>query len=41
MREQLQTLAPRHTTDELMVVSVTPDAESRHRSYASLAAAWP
>jgi len=40
IREQLQALAERHTADELMVVSVTPDAESRRKSYESLAAGW-
>jgi luciferase family oxidoreductase group 1 len=40
IREELQTLAARHTADELMIVSVTPDAESRRKSYESLAAVW-
>jgi luciferase family oxidoreductase group 1 len=40
IQEQLQALAARHTADELMIVSVTPDAASRRKSYESLAAAW-
>jgi len=40
IRDRLEEIAGRHTADELLVVSVTPDAESRRRSYAELAAAW-
>ncbi|MGA2392850.1 MAG: MsnO8 family LLM class oxidoreductase [Candidatus Lustribacter sp.] len=40
IRKQLQTLAERHTADELMIVSVTPDAESRRKSYEALADVW-
>jgi len=37
---RLDDIVARHAADELMIVSVTPDYESRRRSYEAIAAHW-